>query len=383
MEELELIEIINKGEDSCTQFKKNIHNNESLAQELVAFSNTNGGKLIIGVDDGGGISGLTEEDVRRINQMVSNVASQHIRPAINPLTQTKILDGKRILIIYITDGVNKPYQTKDGTFWVKCGSDKRKATSREELQRLFQRSGNVHADEQPVIGTTVNDLNKREFEEFFRKEYGNELEESDIPLIQLLENMNLSDNGELNLACQLLFGKNNKFRIPVFMVKCVCYPGEDIHENTYIDSEDITGILIEVYKNTKAFITRNLNNRQGVHGVNSIGIKEIPDIVLEELITNALIHRDYFVKSPIRIFIFSDRVEIISPGHLPNNLTVDNIIAGNSNIRNPVLTSFATKILPYRGLGNGVRRALKVYPDIEFIDDKELNQFTCLIKRNE
>ena len=76
-----------------------------------------------------------------------------------------------------------------------------------------------------------------------------------------------------------------------------------------------------------------------------------------------------------------DRIEIISPGCLPNNLTVLNIKNGNSNIRNPILTSFATKILPYRGLGNGIRRALKEYPRIEFHNDHEGNAFKVILAR--
>ena len=98
---------------------------------------------------------------------------------------------------------------------------------------------------------------------------------------------------------------------------------------------------------------------------------------------NAIVHRDYFISSSIRIFVFSDRVEIISPGHLPNNLTVENIKAGNSNIRNPVLASFAYHILPYRGIGSGIVRALASYPAIEFVDDRDGNQFKCIIKRCE
>ena len=97
---------------------------------------------------------------------------------------------------------------------------------------------------------------------------------------------------------------------------------------------------------------------------------------MEELLSNALIHRDFFISAPIRIFIFIDRIEIISPGHLPNHLTIENIKNGNSNIRNPIFASFATKILPYRGLGNGIRRALRAYPSIEFIDDRD----SCLFK---
>jgi len=99
------------------------------------------------------------------------------------------------------------------------------------------------------------------------------------------------------------------------------------------------------------------------------------------LLVNALIHRDYFISSPIKIFIFKNRIEIISPGHLPNNLTVENIKNGNSNIRNPILSSFATKILPYRGIGTGVQRALTEYPDIDFENDLDGNQFKVIIER--
>jgi ATP-dependent DNA helicase RecG len=79
-------------------------------------------------------------------------------------------------------------------------------------------------------------------------------------------------------------------------------------------------------------------------------------------------------------FVFNNRIEIISPGHLPNNLTIENIKHGNSNIRNPILASFATKILPYRGLENGIRRALKAYKHIEFTDDRDGNLFKAVVK---
>jgi len=138
----------------------------------------------------------------------------------------------------------------------------------------------------------------------------------------------------------------------------------------------------EVLSHTIGFFNANLRHIQGNKGVNTTGDLEIPKIVFEELVANALIHRDYFISAPVRIFLYSDRIEIISPGHLPNFLTVENIKAGNSNIRNPILASFATKLLPYRGLGSGIRRALKVYPDIGFFDDKEGNTFTVVIKRN-
>jgi ATP-dependent DNA helicase RecG len=154
-----------------------------------------------------------------------------------------------------------------------------------------------------------------------------------------------------------------------------------MHATAYLDSADILGRLSLQFEGTLAFVLRTLHWEQAGQSVNSIGKPEIPRIVLEELIANALIHRDYFISAPIRVFVFRDRVEIISPGHLPNNLTVDNIRSGNSIIRNPVLTSYATKVLPYRGLGSGIIRALREYPHIEFIDDRDGNKFTVRIQR--
>ena len=95
-------------------------------------------------------------------------------------------------------------------------------------------------------------------------------------------------------------------------------------------------------------------------------------------------HRDYLISAPIRLFIFDNLIEIISPGHLPNNLTVAKIRAGNSNIRNPVLVSFIAKgLLPYRGLGSGIKRALENWPDIDFADDREGCLFTVTVRRRE
>lgn len=104
-------------------------------------------------------------------------------------------------------------------------------------------------------------------------------------------------------------------------------------------------------------------------------------MVLEEIVGNALIHRDYFIPDPIMLFVFRNRVEIRSPGHLPHTLTVENIKAGNVSKRNPILASFAFKLLPNRGYGSGIQRARRVHPDIKFTDDKDGNKFVATIWR--
>lgn len=381
MESTELLEIINRGEDSRHQFKVNFHNVDSLAAEIVAFSNSNGGLIIIGVTDDGQVAGLSRVDIKRLNELISNAASQSVRPPINPYTENIDLPGGLVMVLTVPPGISKPYMDNNGAMWVKSGADKRKVTSREEMQRIFQAAGLIHADEIPVKDMTEAELDIDYFKKYFHKQYGESLDNQEKPLPQILENMSLMKDGIFNVAGALLFAVNQEFRLPVFCVKCVAYAGNDIHVAEYRDSGDIHGKLEDVFSRSLSFITRNLHLVQRGKNVNSIGELEIPKISLEELLANALVHRDYFVSAPIRILIFDDRVEIISPGHLPNNLTIENIKEGVSMIRNPVLASFAAKIIPYRGLGNGIIRALKEYPHIDFIDSRKGNEFKVIIKR--
>ena len=343
MEPAELLAIIGSNEDGKHQFKSDFRNVDSLAAEMVAFSNSDGGQILIGVSNDGQIAGLSREDMGRLNQLVSNTASQSVHPPINPQTENIALPDGLVMVVTISSGISKPYMDNNGVIWVKNGSDKRKVTSREEIQRMYQSAGLIHGDEVPANGMTPGDLDMDYFKHFFEKQYGEPLEAQELPLNTILTNMNLMNRGVLNVAGALLFAKVLEFRLPVFCVKCVVYPGNDIHVSEYRDSEDISSKLEIIFKRTLAFITRNLKRVQNGQDVNSIGIMEIPLLALEELLVNALVHRDYFISAPIRIFIFDNRIEIINPGHLPNNLTIENIKSGNSNIRNPILISYASK----------------------------------------
>lgn len=381
METNQLLAIIANGEDSRHQFKATIKHAEALAAEMTAFSNSNGGYILIGVNDDGSMTCLSADDIRQINQLVANAATNNIRPAINPLTQNFDLPEGRVIVVTVEQGFNKPYMDNQGLIWVKNGSDKRKVTAREELHRMFQESAFIHADEMPVQGSSIADVDSAFFEAFFEQFIGEAFVDQELPSHRLLENMNLMKAGQLNVCGALLFALKPHIRLPMFIVKAVAFPGRDITDVNYIDSQDLNGKLTDLFRKSLSFILGNIHHIQGSQSFNSLGEPEIPRIVLEELIANALIHRDYFVSAPVRILVFADRVEIISPGHLPNNLTIENIKLGNSNVRNPILASFAPRVLPYRGLGSGILRALKAYPDIDFIDDRDGNTFKAIIRR--
>lgn len=239
METAELIEIISRGEDSRHQFKADFTNADSLAAEVVAFSNTAGGRILVGVNDDGSVCGLSAGDVGRLNKLIANSASQNVRPAVNPLTENVSHPSGTVMVVTIPEGVSKPYMDKNGAIWVKSGSDKRRATSREEIQRLFQQASLVHADETPVQGLGAGDIDLAYFETFFKDQFGESTAEHNVPLPQLLANMNLMNGGSLNVAGALLFAKAPQFRLPAFIVKAVAFPGKAIEDQRYLDSREI------------------------------------------------------------------------------------------------------------------------------------------------
>ncbi|WP_050917956.1 RNA-binding domain-containing protein [Vibrio campbellii] len=381
MEVIELIELIARGEDSKHQFKERVTRAKDIAKELIAFSNSQGGKLIIGVADDQSVNGLSSDDLETSNRLIADAATNNVKPAINLTTENVEHPDGMVIVVTIEQGL-RPCADNDGRIWVKNGSDKRAVTAIEEMQRMFQAATLVHADELKVPNTSVDDIDADYFSEFFQNVIGEELSTQTQSYEALLESMNLFKEGNLNLCGALLLARQPHFKLPAFVVKAVAFPGIDITDQDYNDSRDIQGKLGVTYQECMSFILANIRHVQAGQGFNSVGEPEIPKIVFEEIVANALIHRDYFTQAPIKLFVFSDRIEVISPGHLPNNLTIDNIINGNSNSRNPIISSFARYVLPYRGIGSGVQRALRNWSNIDFIDDRDKNEFKVVITRD-
>ncbi|MGB3342505.1 MAG: RNA-binding domain-containing protein [Aequorivita sp.] len=389
MDALELLELIQKGETSLVQFKIRVDKKDKklaaydLGTEMVAFANTKGGVMVIGVDDTtGDIDGLSFEELQTTNQLLSNVATNNVKPAIHIFTETVEIKDQKLVVASVPEGSSKPHTDNKGIIWVKNGSDKRKVTSREEMARLLQSSGNLYADETVVNGTTINDIDEAFFGQFIISKTKKSLEEIGQPTATLLSNLGMLKNGTLTLAGLLLFGKNPQQYRSTFTVQCVSFVGNEISSDEFRDKEDpFEGNLKELYEQTLSFITRNLRKIQKEESFNSPAVLEIPIETIEELVVNALVHRDYFMMTSIKVFIFDNRVEIISPGKLPNTLTVDNIKAGTSIPRNPILFTNARHILPFVGVGSGIPRAFESSPDLQLFNDIERELFVAVINR--
>jgi len=385
MDALELLDLIQMGESSKVQFKVRVNNANSIGAEMVAFSNTKGGLIIIGVDDKTGeINGLSFEELQATNELLANSASNNVKAPIYIYTETVKVDEQYVIVAHISEGSSKPHMDNNGIIWVKNGSDKRKVIAKEEIARLLQSSGNLFADETLVNGTTVNDIDEDFFKEFIVSKTRKTIEELGQSTSAVLSNLGMIKEGKLSLGGLLLFGKNPQQFRPTFTLQCVSVVGNDISSNEYRDKEEpFSGNLKDLYEKTLSFITRNLRKQQTKDGFNTQSELEIPIQTIEELLVNALIHRDYFISSTIKVFIFDNRIEIISPGKLPNTLTIDNIKIGTSIPRNPILFTNARYILPFVGVGSGIPRAIENSPDLELINDVDREVFTSIIKRTE
>jgi len=391
MNAIELLDIINTGETSRVQFKEKITSPDALAAEMVAMSNSRGGMILVGVKDKTGeIVGLSNAELQKYNQQtpsnIGNIATDKVKPNIYVTTEVVSLDNrgsKRILIIYIREGINKPYKDNNLAVWVKQGPDKRRVSDNAEILRLFQSSANLSADEMEVYGTSLDDVNQDKFEQYFKKEFQKTIEEENLNFEQALKRKKVVRNGKLTLAGLLFFGKEPQNYKPAFCIKAVSFWGTSIGGNEYRDSRDIIGTIPDMFYEGIRFFEVNLKHTQQGQNFNSPGILEISKVALEELLQNALLHRDYFKNSPVRLMIFDNRVEIISPGKLPNNLTVEEIKYGNPVIRNNQLVNYGIHVLPYKGLGSGIKRALESQPDIQFFNDIDGEQFIVTIPRPE
>jgi len=378
----ELSQIIKAGESSGVQFKEHLPHPDNLAHELIAFSNSKGGIIVFGVSDKTGeLNGLSFDEIRQTNQQIVNIASQKINPPVFLTTETVTIDNNQLVVVHIDEGLSKPYKDANGTIYLKNGSDKRKVTSNDEIARLLG-SKNLLAEETEIYDTSIKDLNVWLFSEYFKKEFGKSYEEKGLALEEALHVKKVMRNNRLTLAGLLFFANEPQNFRSIFTIKAVMFIGNDIGSNNYRSKpEDLRGPIPELFKQGMNYLKSSIKYLQNGQGFNSNGIPEISITAMEEVLQNALIHRDYFKNAPIRLLVFDNRIEIISPGRLPNSLTVEEVKYGNPVARNNQIALFASKTLPYSGLGSGIRRAFSEQPDMELENDVNGEQFIVRFPR--
>lgn len=407
MKEIDIIQQIKSGEVSKVQFKERLLDSYDIGCELVAFSNTRGGTLVVGVKDKtGSVNPLSYLEVQETTNTLGNIASENVVPAILVDVETIPVDGGSLVVAHIKEGVNKPYHDNRGIVWVKNGADKRKVFDNAELAEMMTDCGSFSPDEVRVRDATIKDLDENTIKTFLSNKFekvlvrkglvGDALREASLDTVcsaiasghdgeKLLRNLRfIRHDGKITMAAMLLFGKYTQRWLPAMTAKCICFVGNNLGGTQFrdkVNDADIEGNLLHQFETIMDFFTRNLHHIQVGKEFNSQGVLEIPYTSLVEFTVNALVHRSLNATAPIRIFIFDDRVEIHSPGTLPNGLSVDDIVVGTSMPRNMFLFTSAIHLLPYTGAGSGMLRALSEDMNVSFTNNDRTNEFVITINR--
>ena len=403
----DILRQIKVGEVSGVQFKERILDKYDIACELVAFSNSHGGRLVVGVKDKTGeINALSYSEVQETTNLLSDIASENVVPSILIKIDSVDVGDGNLVVATIKEGLNKPYHDNKGIVWVKNGADKRKVFDNVELAEMMTDCGSFAPDEAGIRDATINDLDAATIKRFLGNRFGRVLEkkgltgdvfnEASLDAIcsaiakghdceKILRNLRfIRPDGTLSVAAMLLFGKYTQRWMPVMTAKCICFAGNSVGGKVFrdkVNDAEMEGNLLHQYDTIMDFFTRNLHNVQVGDEFNSMGKLEIPYSSLVEFTVNSLVHRSLNLKAPVRIFIFDNRIEIHSPGALPNGLSIEDIKAGTSMPRNMFLFNNAIYLLPYTGVGSGITRALDEDVNVTFTNNDKSQEFVITLWR--
>ena len=335
--------ILQQGEGLGIEFKESIG---SLAQEIVAFANSEGGRVFVGVNDKGEIKG-----VKITNKLKSQI--QDIARNCDPAIDIKIKEFENILIVEVKESKNKPYKCSSG-FYLRQGANSQKMT-RDEILDFAVGEGKIRFDEQinKEFGFP-RDFDEEKFKSFLKE---NNLF-TGLEVKDVLVNLGLAlKNGKkifLNNAGVLFFSKDpQRFFIHAYL-DCVLFKGKDKSE--VIDRKIFRLGLLEQLSSAKKFVKRHLNLSYEFNDFERKETYEIPLRAIEEALVNALMHRDYFFKGAnISLFIYGDRVEVVSPGGLPKGLNKKNF--GKLSVRrNQIIADIFSKTPYVEQIGSGIKR---------------------------
>ena len=332
------------GEDSSWEFKEIEFNGNvprsprrnDLADSLAAFANARGGVMLCGVTDNGDVQGMSPEQIIALDKLLVEVSSDSIKPAVRIHTQhMELSEGKLILLVDVPEGDS--LHDSPGGSYVRVGGSKRKMTSDERL-RLAQRRGQARFlsfDEQTVDGTGFGTLDEGLWKPLLSAEGAANPELALGKLALLAEDE--AGVPRSTVAGVLLCTRNPEQWLPHAYITATRYRGRD-RASGQVDAQEITGPLNRQIADAVAFSIRNM--RVGARKEpGRVDLPEYSDKALFEALVNAVVHRDYSMRAgKIRLSMFEGRLEIQSPGALPNNLTVDSMETRQAT-RNEVLTS--------------------------------------------
>jgi len=379
----DLLELITNGESSTVEFKRDDVRPEKIAKEFVSFLNLKGGRVLIGVEDDGTVTGIQKSSEELQRWIMDTVFGRYIYPQVIPEYEEIALDeGKRVAVVTVEMGVLKPYVLRHSDrddIYIRVGNIS-KLAKREQQMRLIESGGFLHVETLPVSSTSLSDLDKRRLEEYLVRITGDELPpDSEEKWIQRLTNLDLLKKTEFGdtvctLAGILLFAKQPRRKYPFAGIRILVFPGKDKDYNALRDewitqpvvplhdfhkNDSRTIIEDDIVTQTIVLLQSYISEEKLIGAVRE-RVWEYPKEAIREILVNALAHRDYTKSVEIEVGVYIDRLEVTSPGAPPNGQTKEKMLAGQRIARNPIIA----EIMRDYGLGEkrgmGIRR--KVVP---------------------
>lgn len=393
----ELLFHIRLGEDSSIEFKAVVcqeqrvasPDKDKMAHEIAAFANSQGGRIVLGVEDRTrNVIGIADEMVGKVEEWIVTISQQAISPPVN--LETRLLQlpdqaGNQKTVVYVEIPRSIMVHASKGRYYQRVGSTKQEMKP-EVLMRLFQQRSQsrlIRFDETLVPGTTLQDIDRSLVKRFLRH---------DTPESDQLRKLHLSamDDGEtgLSLSGSLLLTQDPTQWLGNAYIQCVCYSGTERDANDQLDAADFTGPLDQQINDAFEFVRKNMR----IGAVKKVGRQDVPQYDLGavfEAIVNAVAHRDYSMTGRrIRLHMFFDRLELYSPGALPNSLSLDGLME-NTVTRNETIVNLLSRYYNAREeagrqalierRGEGVPKIIKASealsgkrPEYRLIDDDEL-----------
>lgn len=328
---MKIIEKITTGENRFVEFKGDLPVKDQIAKTVIAFSNGAGGEIFIGVDDNGSITGLTDKQLNEYPDTIANIISDRCKPMIMPDIYRTTIENKTIIAVKIYPGSLKPYHLKTSTpdqgTYIRIGASNKLADS-SILRELERQRNNISYDEEPDLVTPLEKFDFNKFTIDFEKYTQKKLNDNDFKTLKLVT---VEGNHKcLTNAASILGGLYERT-----IVKRARFKGCDMIE--FIDRKEFGGMLYNVVEDVIGFVKNHINLHGKIENIQRIDSYEIPIAAVREAVINAIVHRDYTIESDIKVAIFDDMIEIVSPGILPNSITMEDIEEGRSEIRNRTL----------------------------------------------
>ncbi len=354
-----LLRIIKEGESIEVEFKQSFHSFQDIAKIICAFANTQGGLLILGVDDKGKIEGI-KENLDVVQQKISQ-SNSTIQP--NPLTNIGIhtIDKKRLIVIIVHKADSSVFHSVGGIIYIRLGSTIQKLEGQSMVE--FLRNRQILLFEESMEGTPkIEDIDINKVRSYLeirsQSDYLKSHSLKDFLLSKKLASLQ-SDLKIKNIAL-LFFAKDPQFFFSYAQIKLVRFDSnEPIKVLAY---EEAKGSLPQIIEQSLNFVRRFIAKEFVIKEIKRKEIPLLPEDVVRETIINAVAHRDYFNKNEIQLSIFDNRLEITNPGGLPEGMTKE-LLGALSIQRNPLIYQFLKDYGYMEGIGSGISKIFKSMKD--------------------